>query len=305
MDHVISNHFVIKGLVSIHLFKHPGHDYNFQFEIPFVKLFEFVVDNISSQVDQKLGFLLRVILVSGMRFNNIKKQKFNGLSLTTLAYNSLIIPAAFNFDVESIDNQLLSLPYVMATVILIFTILYRYFQIKPNLDLYHEERQHQRLSVVLSLFFFEQTGRSKTNQVQIELAGVDDVDHSKKSGNNPIELLDSSLDLEAGIDKMMSHLMKYLIEDESTQEELRKANRSEVKLNIWLVKVFRASPSDYNVKNLSKGLTEPTSGEDVINEAVTQELPGSSSCESPKQVSFSSEGTTPQSRKISTYDESC
>ncbi|PKK73104.1 hypothetical protein RhiirC2_741477 [Rhizophagus irregularis] len=89
-----------------------------------------------------------------MRFNNIKKQKFNGLSLTTLAYNSLIIPAAFNFDVESIDNQLLSLPYVMATVILIFTILYRYFQIKPNLDLYHEERQHQRLSVVLSLFFF-------------------------------------------------------------------------------------------------------------------------------------------------------
>ncbi|EXX77207.1 hypothetical protein RirG_025900 [Rhizophagus irregularis DAOM 197198w] len=56
-----------------------------------------------------------------------------------------------------------------------------------------------------------------------------------------------------------------------------------------LVKVFRASPSDYNVKNLSKGLTEPTSGEDVINEAVTQELPGSSSCESPKQVSFSSE----------------
>ncbi|RGB36881.1 hypothetical protein C1646_757570 [Rhizophagus diaphanus] len=90
----------------------------------FVKLFEFVVDNISSQ---KLG-----------------------LSLTTLAYNSLIIPAAFNFDVESIDNQLLSL---MATVILIFTILYRYFQIKPNLDLYHEERQHQRLSVVLSLFF--------------------------------------------------------------------------------------------------------------------------------------------------------
>ncbi|CAB4476709.1 unnamed protein product [Rhizophagus irregularis] len=149
MDHVISNHFVIKGLVSIHLFKHPGHDYNFQFEIPFVKLFEFVVDNISSQVDQKLGFLLRVILVSGMRFNNIKKQKFNGLSLTTLAYNSLIIPAAFNFDVESIDNQLLSLPYVMATVILIFTILYRYFQIKPNLDLYHEERQHQRLSVNL------------------------------------------------------------------------------------------------------------------------------------------------------------
>ncbi|CAB4476711.1 unnamed protein product [Rhizophagus irregularis] len=59
-----------------------------------------------------------------------------------------------------------------------------------------------------------------------------------------------------------------------------------------LVKVFRASPSDYNVKNLSKGLTEPTSGEDVINEAVTQELPGSSSCESPKQVSFSSEGLT-------------
>ncbi|CAB4476710.1 unnamed protein product [Rhizophagus irregularis] len=82
----------------------------------------------------------------------------------------------------------------------------------------------------------EQTGRSKTNQVQIELAGVDDVDHSKKSGNNPIELLDSSLDLEAGIDKMMSHLMKYLIEDESTQEELRKANRSEVKLNIcWKI----------------------------------------------------------------------
>ncbi|CAG8596101.1 7693_t:CDS:2 [Rhizophagus irregularis] len=116
--------------------------------VPFVKLFEFVVDNISSQ---KLGFLLRVILVSGMRFNNIKKQKFNGLSLTTLAYNSLIIPAAFNFDVESIDNQLLSLPYVMATVILIFTILYRYFQIKPNLDLYHEERQHQRLSLVTAI----------------------------------------------------------------------------------------------------------------------------------------------------------
>ncbi|GET65904.1 uncharacterized protein OCT59_016859 [Rhizophagus irregularis] len=35
---------------------------------------------------------------------------------------------------------------------------------------------------------------------------------------------------------MMSHLMKYLIEDESTQEELRKANRSEVKLNIcWKI----------------------------------------------------------------------
>ncbi|PKC08173.1 hypothetical protein RhiirA5_477871 [Rhizophagus irregularis] len=158
------------------------------------------------------SIILNLLLVSGMRFNNIKKQKFNGLSLTTLAYNSLIIPAAFNFDVESIDNQLLSLPYVMATVILIFTILYRYFQIKPNLDLYHEERQHQRLSVVLSLFFF---------------------------WNRPSltpKLLDSSLDLEAGIDKMMSHLMKYLIEDESTQEELRKANRSEVKLNIcWKI----------------------------------------------------------------------
>ncbi|CAB4404214.1 unnamed protein product [Rhizophagus irregularis] len=122
--------------------------------IPFVKLFEFVVDNISSQVDQKLGFLLRVILVSGIRFNSIKKQKFKGLSLTTLAYNSLIIPAAFNFAVESIDNQLLSLPYVMATAILIFIILYRYFQIKPNLDLYHEERQHQRLSVVFIIIFF-------------------------------------------------------------------------------------------------------------------------------------------------------
>ncbi|CAB4389253.1 unnamed protein product [Rhizophagus irregularis] len=92
--------------------------------------------------------------------------------------------------------------------------------------------------MIVSNFYLliEQTGRSKTNQVQIELAGVDDVDHSKKSGNNPIELLDSSLDLEAGIDKMMSHLMKLLIEDESTQEELRKANRSEVKLNIcWKI----------------------------------------------------------------------
>lgn len=50
------------------------------------------------------------------------------------------------------------------------------------------------------------------------------------------KLLDSSLDLEAGIDKMMSHLMKLLIENESTQEELRKANRSEVKLNIcWKI----------------------------------------------------------------------
>lgn len=75
------------------------------------------------------SIILNLLLVSGMRFNTIKKQKFKGLSLTTLAYYSLIIPAAFNFAVESIDNQLLNLPYIMATVILIFTILYRYFQV--------------------------------------------------------------------------------------------------------------------------------------------------------------------------------
>lgn len=96
------------------------------------------------------SIILNLLLVSGMRFNNIKKQKFNGLSLTTLAYNSLIIPAAFNFDVESIDNQLLSLPYVMATVILIFTILYRYFQVSKFTFFTY----HSNLNIINILLFF-------------------------------------------------------------------------------------------------------------------------------------------------------
>lgn len=73
------------------------------------------------------SIILNLLLVSGMRFNTKTIQKFKDLSLIDLACSSLIIPIAFNFG--SIDDQFLKLSHVMATVLLIFAILYHYYQV--------------------------------------------------------------------------------------------------------------------------------------------------------------------------------
>uniref|UniRef100_U9SRR2 Sodium/calcium exchanger membrane region domain-containing protein n=1 Tax=Rhizophagus irregularis (strain DAOM 181602 / DAOM 197198 / MUCL 43194) TaxID=747089 RepID=U9SRR2_RHIID len=162
---------------------------NFLAMIPFAKLFEFAIEDISSQVDKKLGSLLRVIfgnsveliffmvalkagklqiihslilgsiilnllLVSGMRFDTKTIRKFKELSFIDLACSSLIIPVAFNFVVGSIDDQFLKLSHVMATVLLIFGILYHYYQVtwfEKADELHHREKRPQ-LSIVVLLF---------------------------------------------------------------------------------------------------------------------------------------------------------
>ncbi|RIA94102.1 hypothetical protein C1645_588799 [Glomus cerebriforme] len=99
------------------------------------------------------SIILNLLLVSGMCFVikiAHRIQRFKNLILMTLVCGSLGIPAAFNFAVESIDDQLLNLSHIMATVVLIFVILYYYFQVS-TLDLYHERRRPQ-LSIVVSLF---------------------------------------------------------------------------------------------------------------------------------------------------------
>ncbi|UZO24561.1 uncharacterized protein OCT59_016857 [Rhizophagus irregularis] len=170
---------------------------NFLAMIPFAKLFEFAIEDISSQVDKKLGSLLRVIfgnsveliffmvalkagklqiihslilgsiilnllLVSGMRFDTKTIRKFKELSFIDLACSSLIIPVAFNFVVGSIDDQFLKLSHVMATVLLIFGILYHYYQLGSKklvrsfnfkyIDELHHREKRPQLSIVVLLF---------------------------------------------------------------------------------------------------------------------------------------------------------
>lgn len=74
------------------------------------------------------SIILNLLLVSGTRFDT-KVIRFKDLNLLDLACNSLIIPIAFNFAVGSIDDQFLKLSHVMVTVLLIFAILYHYYQV--------------------------------------------------------------------------------------------------------------------------------------------------------------------------------
>jgi Ca2+:H+ antiporter len=75
------------------------------------------------------SIILNLLLVSGTRFSAKIVQRFKDLSLMDLACSSLIIPIAFNFTIGSIDDQFLKLSHVMATVLLIFAILYQYYQV--------------------------------------------------------------------------------------------------------------------------------------------------------------------------------
>ncbi|GBC08019.1 hypothetical protein RclHR1_07870002 [Rhizophagus clarus] len=101
------------------------------------------------------GIISNLLLVLGLCFVSggyfYKTQKFNQTaaqttsSLMTLACIGLIIPASFNFAVDTTHNdrknELLNLSHGTAIVLLSIYCLYLYFQLKTHSDLYDDENE--------------------------------------------------------------------------------------------------------------------------------------------------------------------